>query len=100
MAQQTVDDFSHLLDAASRLEQMLGTADQAASNHDLMNVLTALRGYAELLREDVGAAHPDLDATLASLLAAVQLAHTGNTGQSRRWQPHDSVGAGIHPGGG
>ena len=80
---QTVDDFSHLLDAASRLEQMLGTAGQIASNHDLMNVLSALRGYAELVREDVGAAHPDLDATLAALLAALQVAHTGNAGQSK-----------------
>jgi adenylate cyclase len=79
---QTVDDFSHLLDAASRLEQMLGTAGQAASNHDLMNVLSALRGYAELVREDVGTAYPDLDAPLAALLAAVQLAHTGSSGQS------------------
>ncbi len=79
---ETVDDFSHLLDAASRLEQMLGTAGQTVSNHDLMNVLSALRGYAELVREDVGAAHADLDATLAALLAAVQVAHTGNAGQS------------------
>ncbi len=81
LGEQTVDDFSHLLDAASRLEQLLGTADPVANSHDLMNVLTALRGYAEMLREDVGAVYPDLDATLASLLAAVQLAHTGNTGQ-------------------
>jgi adenylate cyclase len=80
---ETVDDFSHLLDAANRLEQMLGTASQTASNHDLMNVLSALRGYAELVREDVGAAHPDLDAKLAALLAALQIAHTGNAGQSR-----------------
>jgi len=78
---QTVDDFSHLLDAGSRLEQMLGTAGQTPSNHDLMNVLSALRGYAELLREDVGTAYADLDATLAALLAALQVAHTGNAGQ-------------------
>ena len=78
----TVDDFSHLLDAASRLEQILGTTGQTASNHDLINVLSALRGYAELVREDVGAALPDLDATLAALLAAVQIAHTGSAGQS------------------
>ncbi len=79
---QTVDDFCHLFDAANRLEQMLETTDQSASNHDLMNVLTALRGYAELLREDIGAAHPSLDATLSALLAAVHLAHTGNNGQA------------------
>jgi adenylate cyclase len=83
LGEQTVDDFSHLLDAASRLEQMLVATDQAASTHDIMNVLTALRGYAELLREDIGATHPRLDASLASLLTAVQAAHTDNTGQSK-----------------
>jgi adenylate cyclase len=81
--EQTVDDFNHLLDAASRLEQMLVATDQAASTHDLMNVLTALRGYAELLREDIGATHPRLEASLSSLLTAVQAAHTDNTGQTK-----------------
>jgi len=84
--EQTVDDFRHLLDAADRFEQLLHAADHAASNHDTMNVLTALRGYAELLREDIGDAHPVLDTALASLLTAVQVAHTGNTGQANPTQ--------------
>jgi len=83
LGEQTVDDFCHLLDAASRLEQLLDATDQNVSNHDLMNVLNALLGYAELLREEIGAAHPGLDATLSALLAAVQVAHTGNTGQAK-----------------
>ncbi len=72
---ETVDDFSHLLEAASRLEQLLGTPGQTASTHDLMNVLTALRGYAEMLREDVGATYPNLDTRLAALLGAIKAAH-------------------------
>ena len=72
---ETVDDCAHLLDAASRLEQLLGTVEQAANTHDLMNVLTALRGYAEMLHEDVGAAYPDLDSTLSALLGAIKGAH-------------------------
>ncbi len=82
LGEEMEDDFSHLLDAASRLEQMLTSAEQTASTHDLMNVLTALRGYAEMLREDISNAHPNLDATLIALLAAVQLAHSGSTEHS------------------
>ncbi|HEY6130892.1 MAG TPA: adenylate/guanylate cyclase domain-containing protein [Halioglobus sp.] len=79
---ETVDDFSHLLDAAGRLEQMLGNTDWALNTHDLMNVLSGLRGYAEMLREDAGTLHPGLDTTLASLLAAVQAGQGGNSRQS------------------
>jgi adenylate cyclase len=74
---EAVDDFSHLLDAASRMERTLAN-DSTTNNHDLMNVLTAIRGYAEMLKEDVGAAHPALDTILTSLLAAVQSAHGGS----------------------
>ena len=79
--EETVDDISHLTDAASRLETMLNNTDQPANNHDLMNVLTAVRGYAEMLREDIGPKNHELDASLSSLLTAVQAAHSGNDGQ-------------------
>ena len=82
LGEETVDDFDHLLEAASRAEQMLDGAAHVASSHDVMNVLTALLGYAELLREDLGTAQPSLDTRLADLLATVQLAHTGNAGHS------------------
>jgi adenylate cyclase len=82
LGEETVNDFLHLFEAAKRLEQMLVTPDQAPNTHDLMNVLTALRGYAEMLREDVGAPHPGLDAMLSSLLATVQGAHSFNAVQS------------------
>ena len=73
--EETADDISQLLEAASRLETTLMNTDQPATNHDLMNVLTALRGYAEMLREDVGATDHALDARLSSLLDAIQAAH-------------------------
>ena len=82
LGEETVNDFLHLFEAAKRLEQMLVTPDQAPNTHDLMNVLTALRGYAEMLRDDVGAPHPGLDAMLSSLLATVQGAHSFNAVQS------------------
>jgi adenylate cyclase len=78
----SADDFSHLLNAAIRLEQILANTDHAANTHDLLNVLNVLRGYAEMLQEDVGAANAGLDATLSRLLAAIQLAHVGNTEHS------------------
>lgn len=76
---QTVDDFSHLMDAASRLEQQLAPSGQATNTHDIMNILTALRGYAEMMREDIGDTHPGLDSTLATLLATIQAAHEGSS---------------------
>jgi class 3 adenylate cyclase len=81
LSEQSTDDFTHVFDAASRLEEMLGNTEHAANSHDLMNVLTALRGYAEMLREDIGASHGDLDTALSSLLDAVQTAHTGSAEQ-------------------
>ena len=58
------EDFSRLFEGATRLERMLADPVQAANRHDLMNVLAAIRGYAEMLREDIGPQHPDVDDTL------------------------------------
>ena len=82
LREPTLDDFAHIFRAASRLEEILNTAELANPSHDLMNVLTAVRGYAEMLREDMGASHANLDAVLSSLLESVQAAHSGSTVQS------------------
>jgi adenylate cyclase len=81
-SEETVDDISHLLEAANRLDTMLSSTEQLVNNHDLMNVLTALRGYAEMLREDIGPQNQALDTRLSSLLTAVQAAHSGDTEQA------------------
>ena len=73
------EDFSRLFDGASRLQEMLDDPEQAQNTHDLMNVLGAIRGYAEMLREDLGAEQPQLDAGLARLLEAVQAAQPGES---------------------
>lgn len=78
---ETAEDISHLLEAARRLESMLNNTDQPTNNHDMMNVLTALRGYAEILREDIGSADPTLDARFSSLLSAMQAAHNDDSVQ-------------------
>ncbi|MDG2272139.1 MAG: hypothetical protein P8L39_07545, partial [Halioglobus sp.] len=79
LSELTVGDFTHIFDAASRFEDMLGTTKLSSNNHDLMNVLTALRGYTEMLREDIGASHNSLDGILASLLESVQAAYEGDS---------------------
>jgi class 3 adenylate cyclase len=70
----SVEDFTHLFEAADRLERQHGAAGQAATMHDLMNILTALRGYAEMLREDIGQTHPGIEAGLSTLLGTIQAA--------------------------
>ena len=68
LGELTVGDFTHIFDAASRLEKMPDTDKHSINRLDLMNVLTALRGYTEMLRDDVGASHANLDAILSSIL--------------------------------
>ncbi|PLW70280.1 adenylate/guanylate cyclase domain-containing protein [Pseudohalioglobus lutimaris] len=67
-------DFARLFDGSSRMDEMLRDAD--SSRHDLMNVLSAVRGYSEILREDLSAEHADIDAALARLLKAVDSANS------------------------
>ena len=76
------DDFAHLFDGAGRLEEMLDQASEKVDSHDLRNILAAIRGYSEILREDIGPALPQLDDTLARLLKALNTAEEGSTESS------------------
>ncbi len=79
LATQTRDDFDHLFSAAGRLEPMLASGGRAIDRHELMNVLAAVRGYAEMLREDIGTQHSDFSDMLSALLTAVQGAQGSNS---------------------
>lgn len=68
----SVEDFTHLFAAADRLEHY---SNPGANTHDLMNILTALRGYAEMLREDLDDSYQALDSALSVLLDTVLAAH-------------------------
>jgi len=72
------DDFDHLFEGSRRLSDMLADTDSPASRHDLMNVLAAIRGYAEMLNEDIGSEFDDIQAALARLLKALQGAESGD----------------------
>ncbi|MEM8659647.1 MAG: adenylate/guanylate cyclase domain-containing protein [Pseudomonadota bacterium] len=67
-------DFEHLFAGGNTLTQMLGTHDSRHNRHDIMNVLSAIRGYAELLHEDLSEEFSELTAALSRLLMAVQSA--------------------------
>ena len=79
-----IEDFARLFDAAGRLETMTAEWREGQSTHDLMNVLSALRGYSEMLREDLNGSPADLDGTLARLLSAVQTVHTGESTEASK----------------
>ena len=73
------DDFARLFDGAQRLEDMLDQDSEKVDSHDLRNILAAIRGYSEILQEDLGPAQPQLDETLARLLKALNTAQDGST---------------------
>ncbi|MBP6682252.1 MAG: response regulator [Halioglobus sp.] len=75
----SVGDFNQLFEGGRRLSNMLAGIRSPGSRHDLMNVLAAIRGYAELLTEDLGAEFVELHAALARLLKAVQAADSEET---------------------
>ncbi|MEH6590581.1 MAG: adenylate/guanylate cyclase domain-containing protein [Halioglobus sp.] len=74
---QAQQDFTRLFDASRKMENLLAGDVGENSSHDLMNALTAIRGYAEMLQEDLGAEHEQLNDSFTRLLTAVQSASTG-----------------------
>ncbi len=75
------EDFVKLLEAGDRLESRLGAEDDSReARHDLMNVLAGIRGYAEMLQEDLAGDYPAIGDCLSRLLLAIQTADSGNSG--------------------
>lgn len=83
-----LEDFSKLFEGAERLEQSLGydspqgqdnkITEEAVDRHELMNILAAIRGYAEMLQEDLGAEQTSITDSLARLVMAIQTADNGS----------------------
>jgi class 3 adenylate cyclase/CheY-like chemotaxis protein len=74
-----LEDFTCLFAAGEKLEKLVAEGPPVNSDHDVRNALSAIRGYAEMLREDIGRQQPALDGTLAGLLTAVNTAHSTET---------------------
>ena len=64
-------DVSALQDALSRIRALL-LSPSSDANHDLLNLIGAIRGYAEMLHEDGSQLHPALQAALPALLSSVE----------------------------
>jgi class 3 adenylate cyclase len=80
LTQESREDFDRLFKATSRLEEMLALAEDERDNHDLMNVLAAIRGYAEMQQEDLDGEHQVLRDTLSRMLKAIQTVNSGQGG--------------------
>ncbi len=80
LSPESTEDFSHLFDATARLEALLANdMDDGDNRHDLMNALAAIRGYAEMLQEDLGGEIETLNETFSRLLDAINTASSGDS---------------------
>lgn len=77
-------DISALSDALTRIKALLASPSEDA-NHDLLNLIGAIRGYSEMLYEDVALLHPALQASLPPLLSVVESKQgiSGSDGESQ-----------------
>jgi len=62
-------DVVALKEGLARVSELLDTPTPDV-NHDLLNVIGAIRGYAEMLQEDMALLHPALGKTLPALLSS------------------------------
>jgi len=82
--EQNKDDFAHLFQGAKNLEALLDHSHEGDNTHDLMNALAAIKGYAEMLQEDLASLPGELDDTFSRLLKAVDTAQGVGVGQPSR----------------
>ncbi len=83
MGKDTSNDFQRLFESADQLERVIGAGNDRHSRHDLMNVLAAIRGYTEILQEDIGGEQPLLNDSLTRLLLSIQTAEGSTKTPSR-----------------
>ncbi|MEH6568439.1 MAG: adenylate/guanylate cyclase domain-containing response regulator [Halioglobus sp.] len=69
-----LEDFSRLFDATARLQQLTSATLSEINSHDVMNALSAIRGYTEMLLEDLGSEFEALKTIFRKLILAVDAA--------------------------
>ena len=74
-------DVSALNEALIRMQDLLANPTHDV-NHDLLNLIGAIRGYGEMLYEDLALLHPTLQASLPPLLSAVESRQTVTSTES------------------
>jgi class 3 adenylate cyclase len=82
--EQSRDDFAHLFQGAKKLEPLLDPDQQGHNTHDIMNALAAIKGYAEMLQEDVADLSDELNDTFSRLLKAADTAQGGGASESSK----------------
>jgi adenylate cyclase len=83
--EQQCSDLDRLVSASAALEALISEdGDSDKYQHDLRNVLGAMRGYAELLAEDLTQGQEQLVAVLQRLLKAIGSATDDNTSSTAR----------------
>jgi class 3 adenylate cyclase len=87
------EDLDRLISASASLEALLSDSapDNTDLEHDTRNILGAIRGYAELILEDLGESSPQLQASLQRMLKAVASA-SGESQTSSIRPPRSSNG--------
>lgn len=91
------EDLERLISAGAALEALLSDSEIDSDNlaHDTRNVLGAIRGYAELILEDLGEALPELKASLQRVLKAVASASDESESSSIRPPRNHNGGSGT-----
>ncbi len=84
MPPSALEDLQRIFSLASTLEEQLAALH---SHHDLMNTISAMRGYAEMLQEDIGAQQPALNDSLTRLLKATANAAASATNGADAQRP-------------
>ncbi len=74
-------DITALLEAARKLAAIKNETGSTA-RHDIMNVIGAIRGYAEMLQEDQAMLHTAIAETLPAILSAVESPASSKTAGS------------------
>jgi len=74
-------DVSALIAACDKLEALQISAD-GNSQHDALNIIGAIKGYAEMLDEDADALHPAIANTLAGIVSATSASPSSKRTQS------------------
>jgi adenylate cyclase len=82
-----LEDFSRLFDATARLQQLTSAARSDIDSHDVMNILSAIRGYTEMLQEDLGDEFDALKSIFRRLIEAVDAAGSAGAIPSSAAEP-------------
>jgi len=87
LSEVAADDLAAINDAAARLTDIIALNNSEA-RHDRLNLIGAIKGYAEMLYEDRDQLHPAIVTSLEPLLAAVQ-AQTATESQQATFNNSD-----------